>query len=983
LARKKQTQSKTPRKTRQKSGTHEESHDDVSSAAQGPGAVRRTHEVFGILILAASLLVGPSLYSVQFGSGQMMGPFGQMVGGIINWGLGLGGYLLVMALLIMAIRIFAAALGHRPRSTTTLRRWRRRTGTTLGLVFGSVLLHLVARPLRIADASFGGVVGEYCGELLCGLVSTPGTWIVTLTALALAVVLATDFSWVGAWLRVWNTTAEKVSNTESTVERARTRLRLMSEWVSAQIAHPRVSIPDGSGAATLPPVVRIDLSEHLNEAEAERGRAIRRTVDPSLPNDLEIGQGGSGQGSSQPTIQPPVIHKPRGTSKAQKKPSTAPARRKALQEQPSDKVGSVASPSGKGTQSARQQSVASPSGKGTQSAMHGEALAAALDANPATGEKESINVAVGEQNKRRQKKKEEEGVTIVQPTFGEAEVEDEKSREKKLEDPKGDGFVLKDGVFRPPPVSLLKIHDDGNTKVDEEAIQAQAIRLTESLRNYKIEGQVTQVHPGPVVTMYEFIPAPGTRISKVASLSNDLAMSLHALRVRIVAPLPGRGSIGIEVPNEQREMVSFRDIIADKKFQKNKSAKLALALGKNISGGPVVMDLAKMPHLLVAGSTGSGKSVSINSMICSLLMRYSPEEVRLIMIDPKILELSGYNGIPHLLLPVVTDPKQANIALRWAVAEMERRYQLLANIGARDITSFNRSVDKKHADAESARQQELPLKSNDGLIEAEPTLIKKITKNVDGTEEVIEVAVEETNDEPVVVVARSEGSDEGKSNPDLKRMPYLVVIIDEFADLMMVASKEVENSVARLAQKARACGIHLILATQRPSVDVITGVIKANFPSRIAFQVASNHDSKTIIGCYGAENLLGAGDMLVLDRGADMKRLHGAYIDDDEIEGVIGWLKNQGRPIYDMEILKAPEEDDKGEDKSSEPTDALYDQAMALVAETQQASISMVQRRLRIGYNRAARMIEQMEADGIVGPPDGVRGRQVLIQHQE
>jgi S-DNA-T family DNA segregation ATPase FtsK/SpoIIIE len=577
----------------------------------------------------------------------------------------------------------------------------------------------------------------------------------------------------------------------------------------------------------------------------------------------------------------------------------------------------------------------------------------------------------------------------VQPTFRRHEGEDlegeHDAEEKPVEDPNNQGFVLNDGVYRAPPLSLLEIHGDQDCKIDEEEIQTQARRLTQALADYKIYGKVTEVHPGPVVTMYEFVPAPGTRISKIASLSNDLAMSLHALRVRIVAPIPGRGAIGIEVPNETREMVSFKEIVAADAFRANKKARLLLALGKSISGAPAVMDLAKMPHLLVAGATGAGKSVSINTMICSLLMRYSPEEVRMIMIDPKILELSGYNGIPHLLLPVVTDPKPAAIALRWAVAEMERRYQLLADMGVRDITGFNRKIDRQRAKLEAERQQQLPLSEQGSIEEDTPAVV--VRKSGDSIE--VEQLKEEAEERPDVIVPavpppranKHKEREADKKIADQQRMPYLVVIIDEFADLMTVASKEVETSVARLAQKARACGIHLILATQRPSVDVITGLIKANFPSRVAFQVASNHDSKTILGSYGAENLLGAGDMLVLDRGAEMKRLHGAYISDDEIEGVIDWLKGQGRPIYDMDILKAPEEEESAEGAASdEPVDTLYDEAVSIVAETRQASISMIQRRLRIGYNRSARMVEQMERDGIVGPPDGVRGREVLIQ---
>ncbi len=398
-----------------------------------------------------------------------------------------------------------------------------------------------------------------------------------------------------------------------------------------------------------------------------------------------------------------------------------------------------------------------------------------------------------------------------------------------------------------------------------------------------------------------------------------------------------------------------------------------------------------MPHLLVAGATGAGKSVSINAMICSLLINSTPEEVRLIMVDPKYLELSGYNGIPHLMLPVVTDPAKANTALRWAVREMERRYQLLADMRVRDIKTYNRKVDKLHGQA--AKEDAEDKLNAETLKEAAPSKILVVRKNAHSTEVPLGSAQDqdagpdgsaeaEAAAESSVVVESEQAPRRKQTSKDPlpSRLPYIVVVIDEFADLMMVASKDVETSVARLAQKARAAGIHVILATQRPPVDVITGLIKANFPSRISFAVASNHDSKTILGTQGAENLLGAGDMLVLDRGSEMKRLHGAYISDQEIQRIVDWLKDQGRPVYDMDILKpTEEEDDSGSALPEEDHDEMYDKAVALVAESRQASISMVQRRLRVGYNRAARMVERMEREGVVGPPDRVKGREVLI----
>ncbi len=952
-------------------------------------ATRRTHEVFGIITLACALLIGPSLISVQFGAGQLMGPFGQTVGSVLNWALGLAAYLLVAVLLTTAIRIFAAAIGHNRPTEASATLWRRRIGLVLGAVFGAVLLHLIARPARLADASYGGSLGETLAELFTAVLSSAGSWIVAMTGIALALVLATDFSWVRAWLRLWLATERGVEGAGGTLSKLAIKERLSAAhaWLGEQlrqVERRRQIVTDHSGAAALPPVVRLDLADHLVDdldEQAATRRSRRETPDqafdvsedtPVEPPSSETTSSADDQPNTKVEAAPLVIHSrslDALTAEHEAAASSEP-------ELPAAMVSAALS------DRAEQQA----SGNKPTSASSNDEVKKTIAVD--------VPASLPPACDRPDSGADEQALTIVQPTFRrhEEELEGEHDAEEKpVEETNNQGFVLNDGVYRAPPLSLLALHGDQDSKIDEEEIQQQARRLTQALADYKIYGKVTEVHPGPVVTMYEFVPAPGTRISKIANLSNDLAMSLHALRVRIVAPIPGRGAIGIEVPNATRETVSFKEIVAADAFRANKKAKLLLALGKTISGAPAVMDLAKMPHLLVAGSTGSGKSVSINSMICSLLMRYSPEEVRMIMIDPKILELSGYNGIPHLLLPVVTDPKPAAIALRWAVNEMERRYQLLADMGVRDITGFNRKIDRQRAKLEAERQQELPLAEQGSIEEDTPAVVVRKSGDSIQVEELTSKdgdQASEGGERPDVVVPatppprankhREREADQTIANQ--QRMPYLVVIIDEFADLMTVASKEVETSVARLAQKARACGIHLILATQRPSVDVITGLIKANFPSRVAFQVASNHDSKTILGTYGAENLLGAGDMLVLDRGAEMKRLHGAYISDDEIEGVIDWLKGQGRPIYDMDILKAPEEESSEDSSSDEPIDALYDEAVAIVAETRQASISMIQRRLRIGYNRSARMVEQMERDGIVGPPDGVRGREVLIQ---
>jgi len=514
-------------------------------------------------------------------------------------------------------------------------------------------------------------------------------------------------------------------------------------------------------------------------------------------------------------------------------------------------------------------------------------------------------------------------------------------------------FIKNTEEFRTPPFSLLDAPPLSEKKPDRDTLTANARLLEKKLSDYGIEGEVVEICPGPVITTYEFSPAPGIKISRIAGLADDLTMALQAMSIRIVAPIPGKGVVGIEVPNRNREMVSLGEIFNCEEFHHNRM-KLPLALGKDSSGIPTVTDLAKAPHLLVAGSTGSGKSVSINTMILSLLYKFEPRDVRMILVDPKMLEFSMYEGIPHLLLPVVTAPKKASLALKWAVNEMERRYRLLSDKGVRNIDSYNKKLAGEVLDKEDS----------DALAEAE--IIEDI-------EEIVE-----PGEESMVVQAVLDKDAEALEHA---HMPYIVVIVDELADLMMVAGREVEEHIARLAQKARASGIHLILATQRPSVDVITGLIKANLPSRISFQVTSKVDSRTILDANGAEALLGSGDMLFMPPGTSrLQRLHGAFVSDAEVQRVVEFLRKQGKPIYDKSIMEMKESDDQSVMGEDEELDERWEDALRLVAETKQASISMVQRRLRIGYNRAARIIEMMEREGMVAPNDGTsRPREVYL----
>jgi DNA segregation ATPase FtsK/SpoIIIE, S-DNA-T family len=548
--------------------------------------------------------------------------------------------------------------------------------------------------------------------------------------------------------------------------------------------------------------------------------------------------------------------------------------------------------------------------------------------------------------------------------------------------------------FTLPPLDVLNFDRPERSALDKEAFLTTAEKLRAKLADFGIVGEVVEIRPGPVVTMYEFLPGPGIKVSKIASLADDLAMAMEAMRVRIVAPIPGKGVVGIEVPNRDRETVYLKEIVEQDVFQRS-SSKLTMALGKDIEGMPYVLDLAKTPHVLAAGTTGSGKSVAVNAMVMSILLKATPEEVRFIMVDPKMLELSVYEGIPHLLLPVVTDPKKAALALRWAVEEMERRYQLLSEAGVRNIAGYNKLVDGAKGDARA-------------LLEKKKEAAAPRTKKAPASLLVVDVGEGESEDEalarakeesapgvPSPVVnpedprTTLEASEETPAEPppaaepprELKKLPYLVVIIDELADLMMVASREVETSIARLAQMARAAGIHLLVATQRPSTDVVTGVIKANFPTRISFMLRSKPDSMTILGTVGAESLLGMGDMLLMPpTSANMVRVHGAFVSETEIKRAVDHLKAQGKPVYDENILRPREEDLSDGGLDDELSDELYDQALAVVSEMRQVSISMLQRKMRIGYNRAARMIERMERDGVVGPADGAKPREVLLR---
>jgi S-DNA-T family DNA segregation ATPase FtsK/SpoIIIE len=500
--------------------------------------------------------------------------------------------------------------------------------------------------------------------------------------------------------------------------------------------------------------------------------------------------------------------------------------------------------------------------------------------------------------------------------------------------------------FKLPSVDFLVAEKiDPSVAIDREKLLRNAQTLVETLSHYGVQGKVEDILPGPTVTTYEVSPAAGTKVSKVAGLADDLALGL-ARKVRIVAPIPGKNRIGFELPNDKRVPVVLRDLVEDRRFLAL-DVPLPVVLGRDILGNPVYADLASMPHVIVAGATGAGKSVGLNVMLLSLLYRRTPEQLRLLMIDPKVVELAPFDRIPHMLLPVVTDMKQASTALKWAVDEMERRYQLFADAGTKNISTYNAWVGRvAKGEARNPNPRTVLAKDHNGFTDEIPA---------------------------------AEGSDEGAVKLP-EKLPWVVIVADEFADLMMQQGKEVEAAVARLAQKARAAGMHVILATQRPSTDVITGTIKANFPTRIAYRVAQKVDSRTILDEQGAEHLLGMGDMLIKMNGTgDTRRVQCPWVSEEEVQRVTSFLRTQGEPVYDEDILKPREDEDGPSDSVDAEEDALYDEAVRLVAETRRCSTSWLQRKLGLGYNRAARIVETMEHRGLVGPASGAKDREVFV----
>jgi S-DNA-T family DNA segregation ATPase FtsK/SpoIIIE len=652
--------------------------------------------------------------------------------------------------------------------------------------------------------------------------------------------------------------------------------------------------------------------------------------------------------------------------------------------------------------------VRAPSSLGSRLAeMFAALMKAGLERLPRWSRKPEIGSPAAKSAPRQRKAKPQADEAPV--VFGDADVRPSTARIEPLEitrpDPKagkrnGKGkddteqeefsFALECDDYKLPPVRLLGKSDDAAEYADEKTLVAQSKVLEQKLATFGVVGRVVAVRPGPVITTFEFEPDAGIKVSRVVNLCDDLTMALRAHGVRIVAPIPGKNVVGIEVSNRNRAIVGLRDLVEADDYRRMRSA-LTLALGRNTTGAPVYADLAKMPHLLMAGATGTGKSVALNAMIVSMLYKATPRDVRFIMIDPKMLELALYEGIPHLLVPVVTDVKKASAALTNVMREMDRRFEKMKDLQVRSVDDYNARVaeleaeeDDEEEDLEDEDDEEFEIDDDVDEEELEDEDDDEIEEDEDGEFEDSDDEFEDDDDdvdEDIDEDAEEELSGPAAESDELRHehLPRIVVIVDELADLMMTVGREVEQSITRLAQKARAAGIHLIVATQRPSVDVITGLIKANFPSRVSFQVTARPDSRTILDSIGAERLLGNGDMLYMAPGTSfLQRLHGAYITDREITEIVKFLRKQGDPEYMMDLLEVPGVDADGTG-GEDLQDDLYDKAVDLVIEHGQGSTSWIQRKLNIGYNRAARMMEEMERQGVVGPADGARPRRVLV----
>ena len=848
---------------------------DLAEGEPQPEAKR--HEVLGLIVLSSGIMLGLALASFDTRGGHdWCGPIGASVAETLIALMGTAAVLVPYSSLVLSVRLF--------RRTVKPFRLVHAIGTLSIMGTIAVGLHLAfGERLMLGHLEPGGLIGATLGELLRGLIGTAGAHLVTLTALLVALVLRTRLS-VVSFASGAKTASIKggVVAKEGIATVARAWKQAREEDQRTRPAHELASAPrvDDAEARTEEALADLFDREPIDEAKAgTRAGIMALLAAADQTHDIAPVKPGTrgkkksddkseaaGEGSA------PIVEDAAKAADADaKKPRRARAKK-------------TAAPATDAASEEASESPADPVPVIAERVLEAEPMereSDALDDADDEGEKFQI-VSHDEEIKAAMRTATGSGVTVEkQPPLPFPAATPEEAME-----------IPSTGLLAPMAANTLQL--------DEAQLRVTADRLIKTLKDYAIEGVVKEIHPGPVVTTYEFSPAPGTTLSKIVRRSDEIAMSLEALSVRIVAPIPGKGRVGFEIPNAKRQMVSFREMMETPAFQSLGGA-LPVALGKDVVGAPYFVDLATMPHLIVAGSTGSGKSVGLNVMLTSLLYKRRPDEVRLLMIDPKQVELAVYDGIPHMLLPVVTDMKKASLALRWVVDEMERRYTLFAHTGSRNITTYNERVLKAVAEGKSFR----------------------------------EFTGGKQNSYEKAVGVGPDGEPMAEENPKPPtKMPYILVVVDEFADLMMVAGKEVEAAVARLAQKARAAGIHVILATQRPSVDVITGVIKANFPSRVGFKVSQRVDSRTILDQQGAEHLLGRGDMLILPPGSsDLRRVHCAYVSEDEVQAVTDHWRKQGTPTYDEEILRPRDEESDG--AADEPEIKVpmekYERAVAIV----------------------------------------------------
>ncbi len=925
----------------------------AKNKGEAPG---RGREIIGIGLLGLGVFCMVSLVSMQAGRGHLMGPGGAATATGLYSLAGLCAYLVVAGGLLLAVRMC--------RARQLIEDVMGVLGFLALLCSAAVLLHLPFAGEPVSLRGPGGLLGQWLAEGAAGFVGGVGTGLAAATLLAISLILLTQvrvaevfaaLAWAargaGRAIRVVACAAAWLAVVGAR-SLGRMVLAMFPEKEEAQEVEDHQAVEDQAAwdamlhEDELCPAALAAPAETLSEGDSD--------VNGADDSGMTVGFAELGGGTDALADEAPIVHENE--------------ERRAM----AALVAEVAA-----VECAAPVEPKQPFVEAKPEPSIVPAVTAALEEGVTEKNAEPLDEEIGA------------GPVIVQPVTR-TQMGEEAAEQAASDEGEGLGYVrLSEGAFQLPSTDILEYLPPEGGAIDEKTLKTMATRLEQAMGNYGVRGNVTAIQMGPVITTFEFAPVPGTRTGKIVQLENDLAMALEAQSVRIVAPIPGKAVVGVEIPNKNREMVYLKEILEDDSFRKATS-KLQICMGKDTKGAPVSVNLAKMPHLLVAGTTGSGKSVAVNGMITSILFSATPEEVRFIMVDPKQLELSIYEGIPHLLLPVVVDSKKASLALRWAVDEMERRYELLSKSGVRDISSYNAKIEAARSQAAVAEPlAESPSKRGRRL--------KLFIAGEDGVEREVEVDAESgptlaagdgtiSDERAEEISAASAAVQAARENGEApaRKLPYIVIVIDEFADLMMAAPKDVETAVARLAQKARAAGLHLILATQRPSVDVITGLIKANFPSRIALQVACKIDSRTILDQPGAETLLGNGDMLFSDRGTKLKRIQGAFLSDGEVHRVVETLKKQGKPVYDMNILTEREEDgEEGGAPREEFADALYDQAVAIVCDTRQASVSFIQRRLQIGYNRAARMVEQMERDGLVGPANGIRPREVLAPRGE